>query len=249
MSARYAEGRSARAPVTVKPFQIRGRFLTALALRPESGEADAAFYDALDEQLRQTPQFFADAPMILDFSRLGEPPDEAGLRKLVRNLRQRHLRVFGIQSAAAAYGDVLQSLGLIPISTARDAPAPGGDEDRRAQRADRLLPPDNKLVSAPVRSGQVVMAERGDLTVVGSVASGAELIASGNIHVYGTLRGRALAGIQGDEGARIFCQKLDAELVAIAGFYQTSETLLDVARDRCTQIFLENERLRMETFA
>jgi septum site-determining protein MinC len=94
-----------------------------------------------------------------------------------------------------------------------------------------------------------VIAEHGDLTVIGSVASGAELMAAGNIHVYGTLRGRALAGCHGDETAHIFCQNLSAELVAIAGLYQTSETLDAAALQRCTHIYLKDERLCMEVIA
>ena len=80
-------------------------------------------------------------------------------------------------------------------------------------------------------------------------ATRAELVAAGNIHVYGPLRGRAIAGCHGDERAHIFCQSLNAELVAIAGLYQTSEMLEDAARQRCTHIYLENEKLRMEVIA
>ncbi|TGN42183.1 septum site-determining protein MinC, partial [Paracoccus liaowanqingii] len=110
-------------------------------------------------------------------------------------------------------------------------------------------PVQNKVIRSPVRSGQMIVADQGDLTVIGSVASGAELVASGNIHVYGPLRGRAMAGCHGDESAHIFCQSLDAELVAIAGLYRTSETLEDAARQRCTHIYLEDEKLRMEVIA
>ncbi|RJK94022.1 septum site-determining protein MinC, partial [Paracoccus aestuarii] len=109
--------------------------------------------------------------------------------------------------------------------------------------------PRNKVIRVPVRSGQVIMAEQGDLTVIGSVASGAELIAAGNIHVYGPLRGRAIAGCHGDESAHIFCQSLNAELVAIAGLYQTSETLEEAVRQQRTHIYLEDEKLRMEVIA
>ncbi len=130
------------------------------------------------------------------------------------------------------------------MSAGKDAPAPSETGGRRT-RADRRGV-ENKVVRAPVRSGQMVVCERGDLTVIGSVASGSELVAGGNIHVYGPLRGRAMAGVHGDESARIFCQSLDAELVAIAGLYKTSETLEDAARNRATHIYLEDERLRME---
>lgn len=245
MSARYAQDRGASAPATIRPFRIRGRFLTALALQIRDNTADASFYEALDEQLRATPQFFADAPLVLDF---GEAPDLLGvdeIRDLVSNLRRRKLLVFGVQNASRAMGDVLSALGLIPIHSRSDAPGPN-EKSSRARQIKKLLPPDNKVISAPVRSGQMIVAERGDLTIIGSVASGAELIASGNIHVYGTLRGRAMAGVHGDQSARIFCQKLDAELVAIAGLYQTSETFEPALRNRCMQVFLEDEKLLME---
>jgi septum site-determining protein MinC len=97
-----------------------------------------------------------------------------------------------------------------------------------------------------VRSGQRIVAEHGDLVVVASVSSGAELIAHGNVHVYGRLRGRALAGVDGDRTARIFCQSLEAELIAIAGLYKTSDDLgADVARKR-VQAFLDDDALCIE---
>ena len=177
--------------------------------------------------------------------------DEADrIRDLVERLRKRDLRVFGVQNAPGLDGGLLADLGLIPVSTGRDAPIarePAPAPVAAAPAPQR--PAENKVIRSPVRSGQMVVADQGDLTVIGSVASGAELIAAGNIHVYGTLRGRAMAGCHGNENAHIFCQSLDAELVAIAGLYQTSETLDQAARDRCTHIYLENEKLRMEVIA
>ncbi|MFN3208628.1 MAG: septum site-determining protein MinC [Roseovarius sp.] len=249
MSSRHAKDRPARAPATIRPFQIRGRFLTALAIRLEGTPPDGAFYEALDEQLQQTPQFFSEAPVVLDFAKAPGIATTEKIRDLAKALRERNLLVFGVQNAGPVDLPALQAMGLIPIAAAgRDAPAQDHGA-RRKRGIEKLLPPDNKLVTAPVRSGQTVVAERGDLTVVGSVASGAELVASGSIHVYGTLRGRAMAGAHGDAKARIFCRKLDAELVAIAGLYQTSETLDAAVRGRCAHIFLEDEKLCMEAIA
>lgn len=239
------KGRSARAPVTVKPFQIRGRFLTAIALRIESETPDAAFYAALDEQLQQTPHLLSDAPLVLDF---GKAPGLVGhdhIADLIDNLRARRLMVFGTQGANEAQAEAAKSLGLIPIQAGRDAPLPQA-RPSRASRAEKLLPPDNKVINTPVRSGQMIIAERGDLIVIGSVASGAELMAAGNIHVYGPLRGRAMAGVHGDETARIFCQHLNAELLAIAGLYRTSDSIDDTLRNRCVQVFLDDDTLCME---
>ena len=108
------------------------------------------------------------------------------------------------------------------------------------------VPGRTRLITDPVRSGQKVFADRGDLVVVGPVSSGAELVAVGNIHVYGALRGRALAGVNGDETARIFCQSLEAELLAIAGLYRTSEDLEAGIRKARIQAFLKDDRLAVE---
>ncbi|SFE23310.1 septum site-determining protein MinC [Roseivivax sediminis] len=232
-------------PAQISHFQIRGRFLTALSLRVEPGGDDAAFYSQLDEQLQKTPHFFDGAPMVLDLSHAPALAQAGRLGSLVANLRRRKLRVFGVQAAADLSEDALQDLGLIPVAAGKDAPLPSETPGARRSRGAKLGV-ENKLVRGTVRSGQTVVCDSGDLTVIGSVGSGAELVAGGNIHVYGRLRGRAMAGAHGDESARIFCQSLDAELVAIAGLYQTSETLEDTFRERPTHIYLEDERLRME---
>ncbi len=232
------------------PFQVRGRFLTVLALRIDSDVADDAFHAQLGEQLGRTPQFFSGAPMVLDLAQAPGLQDPDRIRDLVERLRKRDLRVFGVQNAPGLDAGLLGDLGLIPVSTGRDAPIAREPAPAPVAAAPALpRPAENKVIRSPVRSGQMVVADQGDLTVIGSVASGAELIAAGNIHVYGTLRGRAMAGCHGNENAHIFCQSLDAELIAIAGLYQTSETLDGAARDRCTHIYLENEKLRMEVIA
>lgn len=235
-------------PASVAAFQVRGRFLTALVLRIDSESAGDEFFGQIDEQLLKTPQFFLGAPMVLDLGNSAGFRDVDGIRHLVDNLRRRELRVFGVQNANDLDADVLQTLGLINVTTGRDAPLPrAAGPATPAAAAPR--PVENKVIRSTVRSGQMIVAEHGDLTVIGSVASGAELIAAGNIHVYGPLRGRAMAGCHGNENAHIFCQSLNAELVAIAGLYQTSETLDAAVGQGCTHIYLEDEKLRMEVIA
>jgi septum site-determining protein MinC len=102
-----------------------------------------------------------------------------------------------------------------------------------------------KVVSRPVRSGQQIYAQGSDLVVTASVSEGAELLADGNIHVYGTLRGRALAGVKGNSNARVFCQSLDAELVSIAGQFIMHESVKGDCWKKPAQIFLEEETLRI----
>jgi septum site-determining protein MinC len=101
----------------------------------------------------------------------------------------------------------------------------------------------SKIVHQPIRSGQQVYAADGDLIIMASVSAGAEILADGNIHVYGTLRGRALAGVKGDTRARIFCYSLEAELVSIAGQYKISEDIDKSKLKKPTQIFLDNDAL------
>lgn len=244
-----AIGGSASAALSRQPFRIRGRYFTAVALRPEAERPDAAFFAALDAQLRQTPKFFAKAPLIVDLAKVpGLSPRET-LNDLVEGLRRRDLLPFGVQNATAAQAAAAAEIGLISVTTGRDSPVKldrgeGGATSAGAQA--EAVAPANLIVDRPVRSGQTVISERGDLTVIGPVSSGAELIAAGSIHVYGPLRGRAMAGVYGDGAARIFCQKLDAELLAIAGLYRTSENLEHEVRNRTTQVTLRDERLCVE---
>jgi len=108
-----------------------------------------------------------------------------------------------------------------------------------------LKPPTSLLLDSPVRSGQSIVFPDGDVTVLGSVSSGAEIVAGGSIHVYGTLRGRAMAGVNGNSAARIYCQKIEAELLAIDGFYQTAEELDAALRNRPAQAWLEGDIMRI----
>ena len=137
-------------------------------------------------------------------------------------------------------------------AAATDAPAGSADaaEARVEQPAPTAVEAEpavvsvaSRLVTQPVRSGQQVHSP-GDLIVVAQVSPGAELLAEGNIHVYGRLRGRALAGLRGDQQARIFCHSLEAELVAIAGCYQIADEMDPAVRNQAVQISLEDEELR-----
>jgi septum site-determining protein MinC len=105
--------------------------------------------------------------------------------------------------------------------------------------------PTSLVIEHPVRSGQSIVFAEGDVTVLGSVGSGAEIVAGGSIHIYGTLRGRAMAGVSGNSAARIFCQKIEAELIAIDGYYQTLEDIDATLRNRPAQAWLEGDIMRI----
>ncbi len=104
-----------------------------------------------------------------------------------------------------------------------------------------------KIVKQTIRSGQQIYAPGGDLVVIGSVSTGAEILADGNIHVYGTLRGRALAGVQGNQRSSIFCHSLQAELISIAGIYLLSEDIVEDKIGASVQVYMENEKLQIES--
>jgi septum site-determining protein MinC len=131
-----------------------------------------------------------------------------------------------IARALGARGEALAAKGLSPQAAERAAAAP-------------------LIVSSPVRSGQSISHPEGDVTVVGSVASGAEVIAGGSVHIYGTLRGRAVAGAHGEAQARIFCRRLEAELLAVGGVYITADEMDPNVRSQAVQAWLENESVKI----
>ena len=227
------------------PLQVRGRSFTAVVLRLAAA-ADEAFYEALDALMRQAPHFFVNAPLVLDLEQATGLEAKADFVKLVRQLRARKLSAVGIQNGTAEQGVAAFGAGLISLQGGRDVPMERGGRPVAEVPKPAEPPVASLVVTEPVRSGQRIFADRGDLVVVAAVSSGAELIAHGNIHVYGPLRGRALAGVNGDRAARIFCQCLEAELVAIAGLYRTSDDLGPSVRSQRVQAFLQDDALRVE---
>lgn len=245
------------ASTTVLPFQIRGRSFTAVVLEL-TGAADAAFYAALDAKLAQAPHFFSNAPFVIDLDRAGGLSRSGDFTGLVRELRSRRLSIVGVQNGTMEQNTAALTAGLIPLQGGRDMAIAGGTDvgdrpeagDRPAAAIAEQAEPEHArgtlVLTEPVRSGQRVFADSGDLVVVASVGSGAELIAVGNIHVYGSLRGRALAGVNGDETARIFCASLEAELIAIAGLYKTSDDIGAAHLKQRVQAYLRDESLVVE---
>jgi septum site-determining protein MinC len=265
---------------SVAPFQVRGRFFTAIVLQMARAP-DATFFDAVDTMLAQTPHFYANAPFVLDLDRAEDIGPSFDFIGLARELRNRKVTLIGVQNGTIEQNKAALHAGLITLPSGTDvlpdsrkqnaAPKDDGAPKADKSRADKPTNENKKhresavkepriretpipaystgtalLVTEPVRSGQQIFAERGDLVVLASVSPGAELIARGNIHVYGALRGRALAGVHGDSAARIFCETLDAELIAIAGLYKLSDAIDPSLGSRRVQAFLDNGTLRVE---
>ena len=214
---------------------LRGRSYMAFALTPDPPIAD--WLEGLDAWLRGSSGFFAGRPVVLDLSAV--TLTSAAIGHLISELGTRGVRIMGLEGVAAEK----LGPGLPPlVSGGRPAPA-----EAIAARSQPTPPqeraPASLLVESAVRSGQAIFHPDGDVTVLGSVGSGAEVIAGGSIHIYGTLRGRAMAGTSGNRKARIFCQHLEAELLAIDGYYRTAEDLDMELQGRPVQAWLANETL------
>ena len=220
-------------------FRFRGRSFMAFVLAPEPPLAD--WLAELDRQIERSEGFFVGRPVVIDLAAVALPKSE--LAALIGELQARDIRIMGVENAdAACLGAGLPPLlkGGRPASGLFDAPDPSVPAKPVAELPARSGPP-CLMIETPVRSGQSVVFPGGDVTVVGSVASGAEVIAGGSIHVYGALRGRAMAGSTGNARARIFCRRIEAELVAIDGLYRTAEDIDETLRRRPVQAWLEGD--------
>jgi septum site-determining protein MinC len=217
------------------------------------------------ERVQRAPNLFGRAAVVLDFGGLSNTPSLDEARALVDGLREA-----GVFPVALAYGTkdvdaMSQALGLPllakfraqyehgegepePTTTSKASKASKANESSPAPASAKPAPAKSApgLVHAsPVRSGQQVYADNRDLSVVSTVGAGAEVIADGSIHIYGPLRGRALAGAQGDESARIFCREFHAELVAIAGHYKVLEDIPAELHGKAVQVWLEQGQLKL----
>ncbi len=213
-------------------IELKGRMIPCTVVRPLVGDV-AQIEEEVAAQVRRNPQFFHRLPVLVDLAALGEARHEVDVAAVVAALRQHGLVPIGV---VGGDGALAEQLGLAVVG------------DRRAEKSGApegaVRPPVAAMVvERPVRSGQQVYAKGKDLVVLGSVAPGAEVIADGHVHVYGPLRGRAIAGALGDASARIFCRELYAELVVVAGLYRVSEDLPEEALGRSVQIRLRNHQL------
>ncbi len=197
----------------------------------------------------QAPEFFKNSPLVFDLQELNKHDLDIDVTELTHIIRKLGLLPIGIRGGAAQQNQQALDLG-IPVhsghiardgmyaanqsgtgaaSTAASSPAPKQQIPEPEPEPESTPEPQavaaiTTMITQPVRSGQRIYAQ-GDLVILAQVSAGAEILAEGNIHVYGSLRGRALAGVQGNTEARIFCSDLQAELISIAGNYKISEDL------------------------
>jgi len=214
--------------------RMRGRSYVAFVFSP--AVPIVGWLEEIDATLARSPNFFVGKPVVLDLSAVDL--SQTAIAHLIGNLEQRNIRVLGIEGVEAAY----LTAKMPPLLTGGRPCGLTLDEPKKPEVKPR---PMSLLLESPVRSGQSVIFTEGDVTVLGSVGSGAEIVAGGSIHIYGTLRGRAMAGVNGNSAARIYCQKIEAELLAIDGYYQTAEEIDAALRNRPAQAWLEGDVMKI----
>jgi septum site-determining protein MinC len=227
-------------------LMFRPRTYMAFAVAPQPPIMD--WLSALDVSLERSESFFAGQHVALDLSAVNLSSTAIG--QLVANLEERNIRILGIEGVDPAKWQVglppvLRSGRGVRISEPPEVVAPVTLAPAVTPPAPQNQQPASLMIEDPVRSGQSVVFNEGDVTILGSVGSGAEIIAGGSIHVYGTLRGRALAGATGNTRARIFCHRVEAELLAIDSQYKTADELEDRLRRGPAQAWLEDGKLQV----
>ncbi|MCM2291004.1 septum site-determining protein MinC [Allorhizobium sp. BGMRC 0089] len=248
-----------------RSIRIKGRSFLAVVLSPDLPLDQ--WLARLDDLASRSAGFFLGRPVVLDVHDL--PLNREELKGLIAELATRNVSIMGLEGAKPS----MVERGMPPIlkggkpvadidvpktevaaGPAEAAETPEEEADGvpvlKAAPAPEARPGVNSLVVAePVRSGQSVVFTEGDVTVIGSVASGAEIIAGGSVHIYGALRGRVMAGCLGNMSARIFCRKLEAELLAIDGIYKMAEDIEPDMLGHPAQFWLEDDAIHAEKIA
>lgn len=224
------------AKVQRQMVRLRGRSYVAFVFVPTVPIQD--WLQEIDTTIARSPGFFAGRPVVIDLSSVDL--SQSGINHLLVSLGDRNIRVLGIEGVEEAR----LTPGMPPLlsggrSCVIEPSAPKKPEAKTETK------PTSLLLEVPVRSGQTIIFPEGDVTILGSVGSGAEVVAGGSIHIYGALRGRAMAGVNGHASARIYCQKIEAELLAIDGFYQTADDIDEALRGKPAQAWLQGNTMRI----
>lgn len=235
----------------MEKLEFKGRVLTLTVLGVPHLDANA-IAGQLAEQVAKAPAFFAGMPIILDCAGpdVVAPAKQAALGEGLVPVAVWQPTA-DVEAAAVANGlgvlrDLRSTEKPIDKPNVESSSASEAANDQQPKPPPSVVKEAALLIDQPVRSGQQIYARGRDLVITAAVSPGAEVIADGCIHIYGALRGRALAGAQGDETARIFCEKMEAELLAIAGRYRTAEELSESSRGIAAQVRLEADRLIIE---
>jgi septum site-determining protein MinC len=226
-----------RADPTRQLVRLRGRSYVAFVFSPVVPIVD--WLAEIDATLARSPGYFVGKPIVLDLAAVDL--SSSAIAHLLGSLNERNIRVLGIEGV----DEERLSANMPPLLTGGRACVITRNEPAQKPEPEARPKPTSLLLDSPVRSGQSIVFMEGDVTVLGSVGSGAEIVAGGSIHIYGTLRGRAMAGVNGNSSARIYCQRIEAELLAIDGYYQTSEEIDVSLRNRPAQARLEGDTMKI----
>jgi septum site-determining protein MinC len=232
------EWESVVSTISHRAIRFIGRSYLAFVLTPEAPIAE--WLAQMDGWLARSPGFFSDRSIVLDL--INVKLSRAGITHLLASLLERNIRVMGLEGI----DPTLAGPDLPPLLRGgRLAETPEIAPPARSEPTAAPVPkqPTSLVLDRPVRSGQSIVFPEGDVSVLGSLGSGAEIIAGGSVHIYGTLRGRVMAGSMGNTHARIFCQKIEAELLAIGGYYRTAEEIDQTVRGQPTQAWLEGRAI------
>lgn len=239
-------------------FRLKGSVVTVIVIELYRYTPDT-FVEQLQNQIERSPQLFDQAPVILSLEKFSADNTSLEFNLLLAQCRACGLLPVAFRDNSTRYVHPVEDTGLalLPPSDLREKTRPARTRKPQAEaepeksvaekpaEADTAAPRPGKLITRPVRSGQQIYAEGADLIVMAAVSEGAEVLADGHIHVYGALRGRALAGIRGDENTRIFCQSMDAQLISIAGNFLVSDSIDEEFRQKPAQAFLKQDVLHV----
>ncbi|AOV97207.1 septum site-determining protein MinC [Edwardsiella hoshinae] len=218
------------------PIELKGSSFTLSVVHLHNSQPEV-IRPALIAKVEQAPAFLKNAPVVINITDVNGSVE---WREMLRVFNAAGLHVIGVSGCRdEAQKQAVLHAGLPLLSEGKNAPkivAPSAPVIAKT-----------KIITTPVRSGQQIYARNGDLIVTGHVSAGAELIADGNIHVYGMMRGRALAGAGGESTSQIFCSHLAAELVSIAGQYWLSEQIPENYYGQAARLSLSDGTLTIQS--
>ncbi|NNM58665.1 MAG: septum site-determining protein MinC [Legionellales bacterium] len=222
-------------------IQFKGTMFSLTVLTLNSNDF-SAIQNHVKQTVKKAPKMFHHAPVVIDLGSNNQLTATLAVAPLIDMLQQHQILPIAIMGGSAEQQKTAIQAGLTIFPAAKHTVAASPARSPSSSRAPKRTG-NTKIISQPVRSGQQIYAQGSDLVILASVSHGAEIISDGSIHVYGALHGRAIAGSSGNLDARIFCTKLDAELISIAGIYSLSDDYTNKKLDAPMQIFLENNQL------
>lgn len=242
----------------MQSFTLKGSLFPSSVLRLKSSDLQL-IAEQIHQKIAQAPQFFYMSPVVIDCSEL-DVKAEINFQELKRICQENQLNLFGVTGLTHSARELVQQAGLSYLSGHQETKTtesttintqPVDPQPKEAIQTEvtqvvaQSIP--TKFVQQNIRSGQQIYAKDSDLVILGSVSNGAEVVADGNIHIYGTLRGRAIAGAAGAQASKIFCSCLQAELVSIAGNYWLNDQLPAELQRQAVVIQLHDEKLTVNT--